>query len=106
MRKLLDWIADKLGYQRKYEGVKWSPTYVTADFLEDDCRPLIESWPCDEPDIPPPLSMQAMSSPATGGTIMKIDDILTWGTIFVVILLGGFVMFVFWIIVFEGLFGL
>ncbi|KKK85944.1 hypothetical protein LCGC14_2768180 [marine sediment metagenome] len=61
MRKLLDWIADKLGYQRKCKARKWPPIHVTADFLEDDCLPpnllhdyIAGTWVSDS-DAPAPI---------------------------------------------------
>ncbi len=39
MRKLLDWIADKLGYQRKWKTRKWNLPAITQELLDDDCLP-------------------------------------------------------------------
>ncbi len=43
MRKLLDWIADKLGYQRKFAFKPRPPTYIPASVMkeweDDNCLP-------------------------------------------------------------------
>jgi hypothetical protein len=36
MRKLLDWIADRLGYQRKWKAVPWPSTPIPQELLDDD----------------------------------------------------------------------
>ena len=35
MRKILDWIADKLGYQRKYKNYTWTLGPSTHDLMND-----------------------------------------------------------------------
>ena len=76
MRKLLDWIADKLGYQRKYiyptpfefetesiSGIDVEASdYLKIDTLPNECADfwgyeLFGPSTSDEPDIPPPLIM-------------------------------------------------
>lgn len=43
MKKLLDWIADKLGYQRKWKAKPWPLTYIPASVMkereDDNCLP-------------------------------------------------------------------
>ncbi len=65
MKKLLDWIADKLGYQRKWKARKWPPTYIPASVMkeweDDDCLPpnllhdyIAGTWVSDS-DAPAPI---------------------------------------------------
>jgi hypothetical protein len=69
MRKLLDWIADKLGYERKLEITAWPLKLTTPGFMtrfpltetqsSEDWPPTYLSIdPKDEPEIPPPLMME------------------------------------------------
>ena len=43
MRKLLDWIADKLGYQRKFRKITWPQTFIPDSVMkgreDDNCLP-------------------------------------------------------------------